>query len=263
MTATTMSSVLSEVLNGVALLTLNRPDAMNSINAELSADLGRALEAAHLDDDVRAIVLTGSGRAFCAGADLKAVAAGGLLHDPNHPEWGVAGLVRHWVSKPVIAAVNGYALGGGMELVLACDLAVADENAVFGLPETTVGLVAGAGGLVRLAQQVPRKIALELVLTGRRLSAERARELGLVNEVVSSGTAIDSAISLASAIAANAPIAVRESKALVHRARHHDDWADHIWNDNDTVFNTVLASDDAREGAQAFAEKRAPVWSGR
>jgi enoyl-CoA hydratase/carnithine racemase len=247
----------------VALLTLNRPGAMNAINSVLAEALGAALEAAELDDDVRVIVITGAGRAFCAGADLKAVAAGEPLLWEDRPDWGVAGYVRHWVTKPTIAAVHGYALGGGMELVLATDLAVAEEAAVLGLPEVRRGLVAGAGGLLRLPQQVPRKVALEWVLAGETFSARDAARWGLVNRVVTDGSAMEAALRLAEVIASNAPVAVRASKALVHRARHLDDWSDEAWAENDAVFDAVLASHDATEGARAFADKRLPVWTGR
>jgi enoyl-CoA hydratase/carnithine racemase len=256
-------AVRYEVDDGVAVLTLNRPRVLNAIDAALSAALGAALESADADPAVRSIVLAGAGRAFCAGADLRAVAAGRELYDTAHPQWGVAGFVRHWVGKPTICAVNGPALGGGTELVLAADLAVADEHAEFGLPEVTRGLVAGAGGLVRLAAQVPRKVALEIALTGGRVSAERAAALGIVNAVVPAGTALEAAVALGRCIAANAPLAVRESKALIHRSGHVDDWSDEVWADNDAVLRTVFDSADAREGATAFTEKRAPVWEGR
>jgi enoyl-CoA hydratase/carnithine racemase len=246
----------------VAVLTLNRPRALNAINGPLSRALGEALRRADADDEIRAIVLTGAGRAFCAGADLKAVAAGEELSDTDHPEWGVAGFVRHWVGKPIIAAVNGLALGGGAELVLACDLAVADEKATLGLPEVTRGLVAGAGGLIRLPQQIPRKIALEVALTGTQLSAHRAAQLGLVNHVAPAGDALRVALELAARIAANAPLAVRESKALIHQAAAAD-WGDDIWARNDAVMKAVFASADAQEGPRAFAEKRPPAWLGR
>jgi len=246
----------------VAVLMLNRPGSLNAINEALSTALGASLKRAESDPEIRAIVLTGAGRAFCAGADLKAVAAGEHLSDPAHPEWGAAGYVRHWVRKPTISAVNGIALGGGTELILASDLAVADEFAELGLPEVTRGIVAGAGGLVRLPQQIPRKLALEMALTGDRISAARALKLGLINKVAPTGTALTVALELARTIAANAPLAVRESKALIHKAAHADDWDDPIWAQNDAVMRLVFASADAQEGPRAFTEKRPPEWTG-
>jgi enoyl-CoA hydratase/carnithine racemase len=254
---------VGERRGNVAVIRLNRPKAMNSVNAALSAAVGELLEAAAADDAVRAVVLTGTGRAFCAGADLKAVAAGESLDATDHPEWGFGGYTRHWIEKPTIAAVNGFALGGGTELVLASDLAVVDENAKLGLPEVTRGLFAAAGGVLRLQNQVPFKVATELVLTGRPISAVEARELGLINQVAPAGSALEVALELADAIARNAPISVRESKALLHRTAHLSSWEQQTWQLNQAAMERVFGSADAAEGTRAFAEKRGPVWSNR
>jgi enoyl-CoA hydratase/carnithine racemase len=248
----------------VAVVTFNRPRAMNAVNRALAEAVGAALERAQEDGEVRAVVVTGAGRAFCAGADLKEMAAGQDSYPTGHREWDFAGLVRHWIDKPVIAAVNGFALGGGTEIVLACDLVVIDETAALGLPEVSRGLMAAAGGLLRLQRQVPFKVAAEMALTGEPVSAARAYELGLVNRVVPAGTALEEAMGLARRVAANAPVALRETKRLLHRAAHAgSDWEDEAWVLNQSAMEIVLASEDAHEGATAFAEKRAPDWVGR
>lgn len=252
-----------ETDGGVTVITLDRPSALNALNSAVAAALGAALETAEQDEAVRAIVVTGTGRAFSAGADLKAVAQGDSLTDPDHPEWGFGGFTRHPVSTPTIAAVNGLAFGGGLELMLFCDLAIADEDARFGLPEVTRGLAAGAGGLVRLPQRIPRVVALEMAMTGAPISAARAYELGLVNRVAPAGTALEGARAMAATIASNAPLAVRESRALMLRAVHADEDDDAIWDDNAAVMGRIFSSEDAKEGPRAFAEKRSPVWSGR
>lgn len=252
-----------ETADAVTVITLDRPKALNALNAAVAAGLGAALQAADDDEAVRAVVVTGTGRAFSAGADLKAVAAGESLLDPQHPEWGFGGFSRHPIATPTIAAVNGLAFGGGLELMLSCDLAVVDEEAKLGLPEVTRGLVAGAGGLIRLPQLVPRAVALEIAMTGAPITAARAYELGLVNRVAPAGTALEVARSLATTIAANAPLAVRESKALMGRAAHADELGDDVWADNTRVMTTVFSSEDAKEGPRAFAEKRTPRWTGR
>ena len=177
-------AVLVEVRDHVMTITLNRPEARNAVNLQTHLGVGGALEAAEADADVRAVIVTGVGdQAFCAGADLKAISKGERL-TPENPEqaaWGFAGLVKHHISKPLIAAVNGLALGGGTEITLACDIAIASDTAAFGLPEVKRGILAGAGGAFRILDQLPRKIAMELLLTGDRISAAKAFELGLVN----------------------------------------------------------------------------------
>ncbi|MEV5843571.1 crotonase/enoyl-CoA hydratase family protein [Streptomyces sp. NPDC051985] len=245
----------------VALITLNRPRALNAVTAEVSAALGAALEEFAADPALRVAVLTGAGRAFCAGMDLKEAAAGRDVMDPLHPEWGFAGLVRHPVGKPLIAAVNGPALGGGAEIVLACDLVVADENATFGMPEVHHGLYPAAGGVLRLQHRVPRNIAREIALTGTPVDAATAARWGLFNKVAPAGKSVDVALELAEQVAAGAPLALDAIKRLMSWGEAEAEAA--AWVENDRVFQDILASDDAHEGPRAFAEKRTPRWTGR
>lgn len=258
-----------EVAEHVAVLTLNRPSALNAVNSELADAVGEHLEEASADEAVRAVVVTGAGRAFCAGADLKEIAAGRVVSPTSHPEWGFAGLAQHWVSKPLIAAVNGYAMGGGTEIALACDLVVASQEAAFGLPEAKRGLFAAAGGVVRLQRQVPVKLALQMALTGDPVPAAVAREWGLVNEVVPAGQVLPRALELAGRIAANAPLSVQYTKKVIHQsACAGSDWdprwtGGDPWAVNAAAMDVVFASKDAIEGATAFAEKRPPVWTGK
>ncbi len=257
-----------DVSDHIAVITLNRPEAMNAMNTPLADAIGAALESAAKDDDVRAIVITGTGRAFCAGADLKEISAGRTV-EPTVREWGFGGLVQHWIPKPLIAAVNGFAFGGGCEIVLACDLVVAAQTAKLGLPEAKVGLFAAAGGVVRLQRQVPLKIALQLALTGDPIDAAAAASWGLVNEVVEPERVLPRALELAGRIAANAPLSVRYSKQLLHQTSSAgSDWQPawsgvDPWQANDEAMRVVFNSADAIEGSTAFAQKRAPDWSGR
>lgn len=257
-------AVLIEYRGNVAVLTINRPTARNAVNSAVTDELGNALEQADQNRDIRAIILTGAGdRSFCAGADLKAIASGEGIHptDPAQRKWGFAGVVTHRISTPLIAAVNGTALGGGTELVLTADLAVAAERASFGLPEVKRGLIAGAGGAFRIVTALPRKIGMELLLTGRAISAAEAAELGLINRVVPDDELLNAAMSLAEEIAANAPLAVQASKRLAQGIVDGDvpgETADWAANANEII--TVFSSKDAMEGPRAFAEKRAPVW---
>lgn len=261
-------AALYEVRDRVAVITLNRPDALNAVNAALSTAVGESLEAAVADRDVRAIVVTGTGRAFCAGADLKELSQGRPINADGHPEWGFAGLIQHWVDKPLIAAVNGFAMGGGTEIALACDLVVAADTATFGLPEVKRGLYAAAGGVIRLQRQIPMKRALELVLTGEGIDAATAANWGLINRVVPAGDELDVALELAGLIAANAPLAVQMSKMMVHRtwagaSEWNPAWSgEDPWRANDEALGVVFSSQDALEGPIAFAEKREPRWSG-
>ncbi|MFC5992835.1 crotonase/enoyl-CoA hydratase family protein [Pseudonocardia hispaniensis] len=254
--------VLVERREAVTLITLNRPEAMNAVNAKLSRALGDAMEAFAADDTQRVAVITGAGRAFCAGADLKVLASGGSIHDTDHPERGFAGFVRHLVDKPVVAAVNGFALGGGTEIVLACDLAIMGESTALGLPEVKRGLVAAAGGVVRLHRQIPPKVAAEAIYTGDPIPAETALRWGLVNRVVPDPDVVPTALELAGRIARNAPLALRASKRIMTSTAASSDWDPAVWEANEREFAPVRASSDAREGAAAFAQKRRPAWSG-
>ncbi|MET8872871.1 crotonase/enoyl-CoA hydratase family protein [Nocardia sp. NPDC004604] len=247
----------------IAIITLNRPEAMNAVNAALSTAVGAALEELAADRELRVGVITGAGRAFCAGADLKELARGTGIHDPQHPEYGFAGLVQHFVDKPLIAAVNGFALGGGTEIVLACDLAVMSADAHLGLPEVTRGLFAAAGGVLRLPRQIPPKIAHEMVLTGTPIDAAAAAHWGLVNRVVPAEQVLPAAMELAETIAANAPLSVRASKRIMHRVNEFgSEWDNPIWEMSFHEAAPIFTSRDALEGPRAFAEKRAPQWRG-
>jgi crotonobetainyl-CoA hydratase len=267
MTNPTTAVVLSERHGHTSVLTINRPEARNAVNMAVSVALGDELEAADRDPEVRVIVLTGAGRlSFCAGADLKAVARGEAVKptEGSRAPWGFAGYVSHPVGTPTIAAVNGFALGGGTELVLASDLAVASEGAMFGLPEVSRGLVAAAGGVFRLPDQVPRKLAMEIILTGEPVSAARALELGLVNKVVPQEDLLPAALELADRIGRNAPLAVRASKAIA-LGLDPDGVTGEVaaWERSARLAAEMLRTEDTREGLAAFAEKRAPVWRAR
>lgn len=254
--------VLVERIGHVTILTLNRPKALNAINAELATALGAYLEELNDDVEQRVGIITGSGKAFSAGMDLKAFASGESVEPAGHPEWGFGGVVSHFINKPLIAAVNGYAFGGGAEIALACDLIIADETSSWGFPEVTRGLFAGAGGLTRLAQQIPQRLAMEMLLTGEPINATRAAEYHLVNKLAPQGDALKVALELAQTIAENAPLAVQASKRLLHSTRHSDPWEASTWEATSAEMAGVFGSDDAKEGATAFAEKRDPVWTG-
>ncbi|WP_210246842.1 enoyl-CoA hydratase-related protein [Devosia ginsengisoli] len=217
--------------------------------------------------EIRAVILTGAGdRAFCAGADLVAVSRGENLRpdDPAQQAWGFAGFVSHPISKPVIAAVNGFALGGGTEISLAADLIVAADSASFGLPEVKRGIYAGAGGTFRIVEQLPRKVGMELLLTGEPITAQRAKELGFVNVVVPLPELLDAALALAARITVNAPISVQASKRIALGIIDGRIPADNdAWARSAAEAKVVMASEDAKEGPRAFAEKRTPVWKGR
>ena len=249
----------------VLLLTMDRPQARNAVDVHLATQLADALDEAEADREVRCVVLTGSGStAFCAGADLKGIGRGEFPIPPGREEYGFGGVTQHPTSTPIVAAVNGFALGGGTELVLAADLAVAAQSASFGLPEVKRGLLAGAGGVFRLPEQLPRKVALRMVLTGEPISAAEAARWGLVNEVVPDDALLETALGLARQVAANAPLAVQASKRLAWgKVDGRISWEQESWARNEVEMRNVAASDDVREGVVAFLEKRPPVWSAR
>lgn len=264
-TAENRPAVRTERRDHVLIATIDRPDARNAINGEVSTLLGRALHEADTDPEIRVVVLTGSGeKSFSAGADLKAISRGEDIFPAENREWGFAGMMQQPVSVPVIAAVNGTALGGGCEIALASDLVVSAEHAMFGLPEVRRGLIAAAGGAFRLPGQVPHRVAMEMLLTGEPISAARALDLHLVNRVVPAGRLLDEALELAGVIAANAPLSVQATKRLaLGIAGDARPGEDARWEHNDAEMLTVMSSEDAAEGPIAFAEKRAPEWKAR
>jgi len=249
--------VLVSVANGVLEVTINRPEAKNAMTKAAAEAIAEAMDRLDADTDLRCAILTGAGGTFCSGMDLKGFLSGEY---PVAGDRGFGGLTSWTPKKPVIAAVDGYALAGGMELAIACDMIVASKGAKFGIPEAKRGLVAGGGGVVQLPRLLPRPLAMELALTGDPITAERAYELGLVN-VVTDGPAIEGARELAQRVAANGPLALVASKGIIR-----DSWG---WEDKDVLpkqgpyIAHVFASEDAREGATAFAQKRKPEWKGK
>ena len=257
---------LTERRGNTLIITINRPDARNAVNAAVSTGVGDALQQAQDDSQIWAVVITGAGdKSFCAGADLKAISKGENIFHPDHAEWGFAGFVQHYIDKPIIAAVNGTALGGGSEIALGCDLVVAQASAQFGLPEVKRGLIAAAGGMFRIVDQLPRKVAMQLLLTGEPISADEALRWGLINEVVpDGGSVLEAAVALAERITCNAPLAVQASKRV---AAGVDDGVvaaeQDAWKRSNREMCTVFSSEDAMEGPMAFAQKRVPVWKAR
>jgi enoyl-CoA hydratase len=243
-----------------AVITINRPEARNAINADVASGIEEAIDKLEADDSIWLGILTGVPPVFCAGADLKAINsgnAGGL----STKKGGFAGFVQRERTKPVIAAVDGPALAGGTEIVLAADLVVASTTATFGIPEVKRSLVAAAGGLFRMGRKIPLNVTMELALTGDPIDATRAHHFGLVNRLVEPGQALDEAIKLAEQITANAPIAVRESRKVVLEATNADDEIG--WKMSAEGMAKAMASEDLAEGLTAFIEKRPPVWKGR
>jgi enoyl-CoA hydratase len=251
-------AVLTERRERILLITINRPDQRNAVNAAVAQGIDAALDELDSDPELSLGVLTGAGKGFSAGMDLKAFVAG---ERPHTADRGFAGITQRSAEKPLIAAIEGFAVAGGLEIALACDLIVASRGARLGIPEAKRSLVAAGGALLRLPRSLPRNVAMELALTGDPILAERAAELGLVNRLAEPGEALQVAIELAETIAANGPLALAATKRILSEAA---DWPDaEFFARQREIVEPVMASEDAREGATAFAEKRAPVWKGR
>ncbi|MGI9376541.1 MAG: crotonase/enoyl-CoA hydratase family protein [Tsuneonella suprasediminis] len=249
--------VLTHEEDGVLIVTINRPEAKNAMTKAAAEGIAAAMDRLDAEDSLRVGILTGAGGTFCSGMDLKGFLRG---ESPIVEGRGFGGVVQAPPKKPLIAAVEGYALAGGLELMIACDLVVASAGAKFGIPEVKRGLVAAAGGVMMLPDQIPERIALELALTGDFIDAPRAYDLGLINRVVD-GPALDGAMALAATIAANGPLAVKVSKQIVKESRG---WPmDERYDRQAQLIAPVFVSEDAREGAAAFAEKRKPNWKGK
>jgi len=251
-----MSEVLTDTQDNVLIITINRPEAKNAVNRAVAEGVANAMERLDDDTDLNAAIITGAGGTFCSGMDLKAFLTGEL---PFIKGRGFAGFVESPPQKPLIAAVEGYALAGGMEVAIASDLVVAHEKAQFGIPEVKRSLVAAAGGLLSLPSIIGKRMAMELALTGDFIGAQRAYEIGFVNRVTG-GNALEAAMELAAKIAANGPLALKATKRIINE---RPDWSSkEMWAKQMEISDHVFASNDAKEGARAFAEKRKPKWSG-
>jgi enoyl-CoA hydratase len=256
--STSDSAVLTERRDRVLVITLNRPDQRNAVNAAIAQGIAAALDELDSEAELSIGVITGAGKGFCSGMDLKAFVAG---ESPYADDRGFAGITQRASAKPLIAAIEGFAVAGGLEVALSCDLIVAARGARLGIPEVKRSLVAAGGGLLRLPRMLPRNIAMELALTGEPIPAERGHELGLVNRLSEPGQALDVALELAGQIAENGPLALAASKRILNESV---DWPDaEFFSRQGEIAGPVMSSEDAREGATAFAEKRPPVWKGR
>ncbi len=251
-------AVLTERREDVLVITINRPEARNAVNRAVADGIAAALDELDGSEELRTGVLTGAGRSFSAGMDLKAFMQG---ERPWSGDRGFAGIVQRPPRTPIIAAIEGFAVAGGFEMALACDLIVAASNTRVGIPEVKRGLVAAGGALLRLPRRIPYHVAMELALTGELIDAQRAAQLGLVNRIVDPGTALDAALELAATVAANGPLAVDASKRVIVESAG---WSEaKAWDNQGEIVGPVFVSEDAREGATAFAEKRDPEWQGR
>jgi enoyl-CoA hydratase len=251
-------AVLTERRDGVLVITLNRPEVRNAVNAAVAKGIADALDTLDADDDLQAGILTGAGGFFCAGMDLGAFVKG---ESPWYGDRGFAGIAQRGARKPLIAAIEGFAVAGGFEVALACDLVVAAEGAKLGIPEAKRSLVAAGGALLHLPKRMPYHVVMELALTGDPMPAERFHAFGVVNRIAPKGGALDAALELAGAITKNGPLALAASKEIV---QGQFDWsAAEQWEKQGAISGAVFASDDAKEGASAFKEKRDPVWQGR
>lgn len=251
--------VLTEQTNGILVVTINRPDARNAINYDTAVQLAHAFERLDADPSLSLGILTGAGKGFSAGMDLKDFAKSRIR--PRVGNRGFAGLNEAPPAKPLIAAVEGFALAGGFEMVLACDMVVAARDSKFGLPEVKRGLVPGSGGLLRLPRRLPHPVAMEMILTGDMFGAERAYQFGLVNELTEPGQALAAAMALAKRIGENGPLAIQAAKKIMNESL---DWSQQeMFAKQAPMLKPILESEDAREGALAFAEKRKPVWQGK
>jgi enoyl-CoA hydratase len=250
--------LITERRDRVLLITLNRPDARNAVNLAMAESMAAALDELDSTDELSVGVITGEGKGFSSGMDLKAFATG---ERPWAGDRGFAGIVQKPAAKPLIAAIEGFAVAGGLEIALACDLIVAAKGAKLGIPEAKRGLVAAGGALRQLPRRLPAAIAMELALTGETIDAERGAELGLINRLAEPGKALDVALELAAEVAANAPLATAASKTILNQQGSWDD--ETFWAKQGEIVTPVFTSEDAIEGATAFSEKREPDWKGR
>ncbi|MBA2506523.1 MAG: crotonase/enoyl-CoA hydratase family protein [Thermoleophilaceae bacterium] len=255
---TDQPAVLTERRGPVLVITLNRPEVRNAVNAALAEGIGRALDELDSDDALQVGILTGAGGFFCAGMDLGAFVKG---ESPYYEGRGFAGIAQRASRKPLIAAIEGFAVAGGFEVALACDLIVAAEGAKLGIPESKRSLVAAGGALLRLPKRMPYHVVMELALTGDPFPAERFHELGVVNRIAAKGEALDTALELAEAIGKNGPLALAAAKQILDE---QFDWSsEEMWEKQGAIAGPVMTSEDAKEGASAFKEKREPEWKGR